>query len=26
VAHANLDMTPEEYRASVVAAGRAKLY
>ena len=26
VAHANLDMTPEEYRASMVAAGRAKLY
>ena len=26
VVHANLDMTPEEYRASVVAAGRAKLY
>ena len=26
VAHANLDMTLEEYRASMVAAGRAKLY
>ena len=26
VVHADLDMTPEEYRASVVAAGRAKLY
>ena len=26
VAHANLDMTPEEYRASMVAAGRATLY
>ena len=26
VAHANLDVTPEEYRASMVAAGRAKLY
>ena len=26
VVHANLDMTPEEYRASVVAEGRADLY